>query len=55
MGASIDIAYSLTAGGPLGLSGAGRRVTVPVADELVERRLDRGYTDASTTRITRNA
>jgi len=30
----IDIAYALTAGGPLELSAGGRRVTVPVANEL---------------------
>jgi amphi-Trp domain-containing protein len=30
----IDIAYALTAGGPLELSAAGRRVTVPVPNEL---------------------
>jgi amphi-Trp domain-containing protein len=36
----IDIAYALTAGGPLGLSAAGRRVTVPVPKELqLEREL----------------
>lgn len=36
----IDIAYALTAGGPLELSAAGRRVTVPVASELhLEREL----------------
>jgi amphi-Trp domain-containing protein len=36
----IDIAYALTAGGPLELSAAGRRVTVPVANELhLEREL----------------
>ena len=36
----IDIAYALTAGGPLELFGAGRRVTVPVEKELrLERRL----------------
>jgi amphi-Trp domain-containing protein len=36
----IDIAYSLTAGGPLELGGAGRRVAVPVADEVgLEREL----------------
>jgi amphi-Trp domain-containing protein len=36
----IDIAYALTAGGPLELGAAGRRVTVPVADELhLEREL----------------
>jgi amphi-Trp domain-containing protein len=30
----IDIAYALTAGGPLELIGAGRRITVPVEKEL---------------------
>ena len=30
----IDIAYALTAGGPLELNAAGRRVTVPIANEL---------------------
>ena len=30
----IDIAYSLTAGGPLELHAAGRRITVPVDKEL---------------------
>jgi amphi-Trp domain-containing protein len=36
----IDIAYALTAGGPLELRAAGRRVTVPVANELyLEREL----------------
>ena len=30
----IDIAYALTAGGPLELIAAGRRVTVPVDKEL---------------------
>ena len=30
----IDIAYSLTAGGPIELSAEGRRITVPVANEL---------------------
>ena len=36
----IDIAYALTAGGPLELTAAGRRVTVPVASELyLEREL----------------
>ena len=30
----IDIAYALTAGGPLELIGAGRRTTVPVAAKL---------------------
>lgn len=30
----IDIAYALTAGGPLELSIGGRRVKVPVANEL---------------------
>jgi amphi-Trp domain-containing protein len=30
----IDIAYALTAGGPLELNAAGRRITVPVEREL---------------------
>ena len=30
----IDIAYALTAGGPLELFAAGRRITVPVDKEL---------------------
>jgi amphi-Trp domain-containing protein len=30
----IDIAYALTAGGPLELISAGRRITVPVEQEL---------------------
>ena len=30
----VDIAYALTAGGPLELNAAGRRVTVPIANEL---------------------
>ena len=30
----IDIAYALTAGGPLELISAGRRITVPVEKEL---------------------
>jgi amphi-Trp domain-containing protein len=30
----IDIAYSLTAGGPLELIAAGRRITVPVDTDL---------------------
>jgi amphi-Trp domain-containing protein len=30
----IDIAYALTAGGPLELIAAGRRITVPVDNEL---------------------
>ena len=34
----IDIAYALTAGGPLEFSAAGRRITVPVANELRLRR-----------------
>jgi amphi-Trp domain-containing protein len=34
----VDIAYALTAGGPLELSSAGRRVTVPVPGELRLRR-----------------
>ena len=36
----IDIAYALTAGGPLELIAAGRRITVPVEKELrLERSL----------------
>ena len=36
----IDIAYALTAGGPLELIAAGRRITVPVEKEVrLERRL----------------
>jgi amphi-Trp domain-containing protein len=36
----IDIAYALTAGGPLELGANGRRITVPVANELrLEREL----------------
>jgi amphi-Trp domain-containing protein len=36
----IDIAYALTAGGPLELGPAGRRITVPVANEMrLEREL----------------
>ena len=36
----IDIAYALTAGGPIELRAAGRRITVPVAKELrLEREL----------------
>jgi amphi-Trp domain-containing protein len=36
----IDIAYALTAGGPLELSTADRRIKVPVANELrLEREL----------------
>ena len=31
----IDIAYALTAGGPLELSAGGRRITVPVGNELL--------------------
>lgn len=34
----VDIAYALTAGGQLELSAAGRRVSVPLADELVLER-----------------
>jgi amphi-Trp domain-containing protein len=34
----IDIAYALTGGGPLELTAAGRRVTVPVANELLLER-----------------
>ena len=30
----IDIAYALTAGGPLELISAGRRITVPIEKEL---------------------
>jgi amphi-Trp domain-containing protein len=30
----IDIAYALTAGGPLDLIAAGRRITVPVGKDL---------------------
>ena len=30
----VDIAYALTAGGPLELNAAGRRITVPIANEL---------------------
>ena len=37
----IDIAYALTAGGPIELSAAGRRITVPVPAEL---RLERALT-----------
>jgi amphi-Trp domain-containing protein len=36
----IDIAYSLTAGGPIELNADGRRIAVPVANELrLEREL----------------
>ena len=36
----IDIAYALTAGGPLELGAAGRRITVSVANDLhLEREL----------------
>lgn len=36
----IDIAYALTGGGPLELTAAGRRITVPLASELtLEREL----------------
>ncbi|HYZ80204.1 MAG TPA: amphi-Trp domain-containing protein [Solirubrobacteraceae bacterium] len=36
----IDIAYALTAGGPIELTAAGRRITVPVARQLrLEREL----------------
>jgi amphi-Trp domain-containing protein len=36
----VDIAYALTTGGPLELTAAGRRITVPVAGELrLEREL----------------
>ena len=31
----IDIAFGLTAGGPLELSAGGRRITVPVGNELL--------------------
>ncbi|MGZ4400141.1 MAG: amphi-Trp domain-containing protein [Gaiellaceae bacterium] len=34
----IDIAYALTTGGPLELSAAGRRISVPVTGELVLER-----------------
>ena len=34
----IDIAYALTGGGPLELTAAGRRITVPVAGELLLER-----------------
>ena len=34
----IDIAYALTAGGPLQLRAAGRRIEVPLANELVLER-----------------
>jgi amphi-Trp domain-containing protein len=34
----IDIAYALTGGGPLELSAAGRRATVPVPNELLLER-----------------
>ncbi|HEX6713455.1 MAG TPA: amphi-Trp domain-containing protein [Thermoleophilaceae bacterium] len=34
----IDIAYALTGGGPLELTAAGRRITVPVANELLLER-----------------
>jgi len=34
----IDIAYGLAAGGPLELSAGGRRITVPVDDELLLER-----------------
>ncbi len=34
----IDIAYALTAGGPIELNATGRRITVPVAGELVLER-----------------
>jgi amphi-Trp domain-containing protein len=30
----VDIAYALTAGGPLELNAAGRRITVPIGNEL---------------------
>ena len=36
----VDIAYSLTAGGPLEVSMAGRRIKIPMANELhMEREL----------------
>jgi amphi-Trp domain-containing protein len=31
----IDIAYALTAGGPIELNATGRRITVPIGKELV--------------------
>jgi amphi-Trp domain-containing protein len=34
----MDIAYGLTAGGPLELSAGGRRITVPVGNELLLER-----------------
>ena len=34
----IDIAYALTGGGPLELTAAGRRISVPVAGELLLER-----------------
>jgi amphi-Trp domain-containing protein len=34
----VDIACGLTAGGPLELSGGGRRITVPVGNELLLER-----------------
>ena len=34
----IDIAYALAAGGPLQLRAAGRRIEVPLANELVLER-----------------
>jgi amphi-Trp domain-containing protein len=34
----VDIAYALTAGGSLELGGGGRRISVPVADEVLLER-----------------
>ena len=34
----VDIAYALTAGGTLDLRGAGHRVRIPVADEVLLKR-----------------
>ena len=34
----IDIAYALTAGGPIELNARGRRITVPIAGELLLER-----------------
>jgi amphi-Trp domain-containing protein len=34
----IDIAYALTAGGPIELSATGRRISVPLAGELLLER-----------------
>ena len=44
----IDIAYGLTAGGPLELSAAGRRITVPVGNELLMERQLRSRGDRVT-------